>query len=261
MKSPYDRRVFLHDCSVSTFLAVNSMMLLLPSITNAVGEGSERMVFRQKPTVPTGALLPAIQQRLLLEAALNLAKKGNIESKEKLKTILMPLSEEDSINASKNQDVKILKQYDPAKVLRGDLTRACMNLYQTNLNYDSILSNINNPTQAYEITDPEWKKSYIRSKGGLPDIKKVIGADLDMRQLLRNQVQLKLDDASAELYAIDYELQELIALLEEACKSFDLWLDRVNEQNLQDAIQAAMKGETIQIYESYTAGFLPPKQQ
>jgi hypothetical protein len=36
----------------------------------AIDEGGERMVLRRKPTAPTAALLPAIQQRLLLEAAL-----------------------------------------------------------------------------------------------------------------------------------------------------------------------------------------------
>merc|ERR1711862_740678 len=100
---------------------------------------------------------------------------------------------------SKKLDTKVLKMYDPATTLRGDITRAAMNLYQTNLNYNNIIASQSN---AYTVTDTEWKKSYIRDNDGLPDISKLIGADLDIRQLLRNDVQQKLDDAAAELYYV-----------------------------------------------------------
>ena len=151
--------------------------------------------------------------------------------------------------------MKIIQQYNPATVLRGDLVRATMNLYQTNLNYNNLL---NNPEEAFTVTDPNWKKSYIRANNGLPDLKKLIGADLDMRQLLRNQVQLKIDDAAAELYASDCDNEELVSLLQEATQNFDLWLNRVRTGDVRDALKAALAGESVKIYDSYAAGFLPP---
>ena len=151
----------------------------------------------------------------------------------------------------KNQDAKLLKQYSPSRVLSGDLVRASMNLYTANLNYGAAISSNtnkdngkNNPAaDVYEVTDPAWKKSYIRANDGLPSVDKVVAADLDLRDLLRNQVQLKLDDASAEWYNSNNDcddIQEFRALLQEAAASFDLWLDRIAEKDVQEALQAAL---------------------
>jgi len=236
-----NRRSFLDSIFTSAFVAQ-----LLPERAFCIGEGEQRMVFKQKPTAPIGALVPAIQQRLLVEAAVDLVGKGDTG---KLKSFLSRLDEENRI-----PDSKLLESYDTALVLRGDLTRATMNLYQLNLNYNNLLAN---PNEAFTVTDQAWKKSYIRANDGLPDLKRIIGADLDMRQLLRNQVQLKLDDASAELYADDCDVEELDHLLREAANNFDLWLDRVRTGDVQDALKVALKGETITIYEPYNAGFLP----
>jgi len=214
----------------------------------AVGEGTERMVFKQKPTAPIDALLPAIQQRLLLEAALNVlggTSKQNQPTTESeklqgLKSILPPLDESPNFNNQNgSQNSRVLKEYPPDKALRGAVIRATMNVYQLNLNYDNLLNK--NPNDAIEITDPGWKKSYIRANDGLPDLPKIVGADIDMRQLLRNQVQLKIDDAAAELYANDCDLDELMALLQDAARNFDLWLDRVRAGDVRDAIRIAQK--------------------
>ena len=225
---------------------------LHPVTAHALGEGEERMVFKQKPTAPMAALIPAVQQRLLLEASLELLNKGEIE---KVKKILSPLDGDYMPNIDGQQNMNVIKKHNPAKVLRGDLVRATMNLYQTNLNYNNILGN---PTDAFIITDPAWKKSFIRENGGLPALQRVIGADLDMRQLLRNQVQLKIDDAAAELYAPDRDDKELMALLQEAARNFDLWIDRVRMGDVRDALQAILSGESVQVYDTYAAGFLPP---
>ena len=239
----------------SSLVSASALLLQSPHDARAVGEGAERMVFRQKPTAPIGALVPAIQQRLLLEGAVDLTSKNEFD-KSKLKDVVPPLDEDAAFGNTNSRDAKVFKKYNPAYVLRGDLTRATMNLYQTNLNYNNLLSN---PEEAFTITDSDWKKSYIRANDGLPDLHKVIGADLDMRQLLRNKVQQKLDDAAAELYAEDCDDEELRGLLKEAAQSFDLWLDRVRYGDVRDAIEAALKGERIQVYDSFAAGFLPPK--
>jgi hypothetical protein len=109
-----------------------------------------------------------------------------------------------------------LKQYNSAKVLRGDLVRASMNLYTTNLDYS-----MRNSNSGYDVIDTEWKKSYIRANGGLPDIRMVIGADLDLRYLYRNEVETKLEDAAAELYSTDCNYEELQLLLRQASTTFD----------------------------------------
>jgi hypothetical protein len=230
--------------------------VLKPARAELVGEGEQRMVLRQKPTAPVGALLPAIQQRLLLEAALKLVSSSWDESsKQELQSILPPLDEQSSKLGTK-QDVRVLKRYNPAKILRGDLTRAAMNLYTTNLNYNNLRRN---PNDAYSVTDPKWKKSYIRANDGLPDIQKVIGADLDLRNLYRNQVELNMDDAAAELYATDCNQEELRNLLTGATEAFDQWLDRIRYGDVRDALEAALTGQTTHVYDSWAAGFIPPQ--
>jgi hypothetical protein len=158
------------------------------------------MLFNKKPAAPIEALLPAIQQRLLLEAALELLPSNSnhnpveIDSSTTLLNIksILPMLDDSLkfMNQDGSQNSRVLKQYAPNEVLRGDVVRAAMNVYQLNLNYDDILNMI--PSDALLITDPEWKKSHIRANDGLPDLQKVVGADIDVRQLLRNQVQLNI---------------------------------------------------------------------
>ena len=255
--SSRQRRAFLSNLATATTSSIILPVLLQlvepPKDARAIGEGEQRMVFKEKPTAPIDALLPAIQQRLLLELALEACKERKWE---KLKSILPPLDDEASIIGTK-QDLKVLKRYNPAQVLKGNLVRATMNLFTTNLNYDNLLAK-SSPTEAYDVTDPAWKKSYIRSNDGLPDIQKLIGADLDLRYLYRNQVQLKLDDAAAELYAADCDEHDLQHLLEEAAAAFDQWLDRVRYGDVREALELALQGKTAKVYDSWAAGFLPP---
>ncbi|CAB9531191.1 expressed unknown protein [Seminavis robusta] len=256
------RDVFWHLATTATTSSL--LVLLVPPFhqeARAIGEGEQRMVLREKPTAPIGALLPAIQQRLLLQAALELAQSSQQPQQlEKLQTILPPLDDQSSKRGT-SQDVRVLQQYNPAKVLRGDLIRACMNLYTTNLNYDKLLQTARDDA-AYTVTDPTWKKSYIRANDGLPDIQKVIGADLDLRYLYRNQVELKVDDAAAELYYAsdnnnNIDREELISLLREATLAFDQWLDRIRYGDVRDALEAALSGKTTRVYDSWASGFLP----
>ena len=235
-----------------------------------------RMVFRRKPTAPVGALIPAVQQRLLLEVAIDAAKAKNTSKIKRIIPELVPKKKDTTTanndnyyNSSGGSDYSIIGASQT--VLRGDVTRAAMDLYQTNLDYNSILggrdpnSNNNNDATtavtatAFTVTDPRWKKSYIRANDGLPDIRKVIGADLDVRQLFRNDVQQKLDDAAAELYDTTVcDEEELLTLLLEAAVSFDQWLDRIRYGDIRDAIEKAGNGERPKIYDTYTAGFRPP---
>ena len=99
----------------------------------SIGEGAERILFNKKPTAPIEALLPAIQQRLLLEAALELLPNtSNHDSIEldsstallHLRSILPPLDDSPRFkNQNGSQNRQVLQKYAPDKVLRGEVVR------------------------------------------------------------------------------------------------------------------------------------------
>ncbi|KAL3939858.1 MAG: hypothetical protein SGBAC_005493 [Bacillariaceae sp.] len=228
----------------------------------AVGEGEERMVLTRKPTAPRGALIPALQQRILLEECVSLLSKALIEKKEnvtgesqrmldKLKSIIAPLSDR-TPSFTEKQPNPILEPLPNQQYLQGKVVRVAMNLYTSNLRFESNLP-------SYSVTDPDWKKSYIRQNDGLPDITKVLQADMDLRDLYRNSIVTYLDDASAELYCKDVDLVELNRLLTQAAQEFDLWLDRIDDAEVKLELQAVLEGKTPKIYKSSFAGFVPPK--
>ena len=298
------------DSGASKYPKASSISFSSTTSSLSVGlveEGPERIKLKRKPSAPVGALVPSIQQRLLLEVCIDAAKNKDLQ---KLKSIIPPLSS--STTTSRNtrssqssNQLRLLKQNDPSRVLRGDVTRAAMDLYQVNLNYNTIFddddeksdssvtasstntvdrsssssNNSNNNADpsfpavkdVIDITDPVWKKSYIRSNDGLNSdfVSKVIGADIDLRQLLRNQVQTYLDDAAAELYYVSgrtsrttpgntdddddnnddddgitsssgCDCDELVELLQLAAKNFDLWLERVRYGDVREAIQMVL---------------------
>ena len=245
-----------------TFLVTTTSPTIYNEAAVAVGEGEQRMILTRQPKAPTGALLPAAQQRLLLEKCRVLAADlANADSEREettirqLQSILVALEDDNDAASSSNKkrnnnkDLNTMLKKSPAKVLSGDLVRAAMNIYTANLSYG----------EAYAVTDPNWKKNYIRANDGLPDIKQVIVADLDLRDLYRNQVQLRLDDASAELYSPTCDIDELQSLLREAAESFDQWLGMISNADVTEALQAALEGKSLQVYDSFYAGFVPPK--
>ncbi|KAL3907310.1 MAG: hypothetical protein SGILL_008927 [Bacillariaceae sp.] len=259
------RRGFLYQAATLPSAILLSTALMKPDPALAVGEGAERMVFRAKPSAPVGALLPAMQQRLLLEAVMELAsglQESDVVSddddqkrRQQISSVLLSLdSNKLSSIQSKNQDYKIMKQHSPSRVLSGDLVRAAMNIYTANLNYGT---NNSNPSDIYTVTDPSWKKAYIRANDGLPSAVNVINADLDLRDLYRNEVQQKMDDASAEWYSSTRDLKEFRELLKQAASSFDGWLDRISDKDVKEAIQAVLDGKELQLYEPFSSGFLP----
>ncbi|KAG7345492.1 hypothetical protein IV203_033023 [Nitzschia inconspicua] len=268
--SSTSRRSFLWRTSRDSVMIAASVTAIPVATASqkalAMGEGSERMVFKQAPTAPVGALLPAVQQRLLLEALREMASalatdeesKNRMQRRQQIESILLPLSDDNSFMFNgKHQDYKLLKKYSPSKVLSGGLVRASMNIYTANLSYSNTANKNNYPNDVYDVTDPTWKKAYIRAYDGLPSVDKVIAADLDLRDLYRNQIQQKLDDASAEWYNTNRDIKEFCGLLNDAAASFDLWLDRISEQDVKAALQTVLEGKEIQIYETYSAGFIP----
>ena len=266
-----------HRCRRDLFRHLAASAAAGASVANAADDASvqqqqqhdeeqqPRMVLKQKPSAPIAALLPAVQQRLLLERCLALLEEetrsssggsGNDDTARKLRSVLLEL---DDAGGGRGAVTFELKRHPPDRYLGGGVVRAAMDLCASNLSYGA--------DPDYAVTDKRWKKSYIRSNGKLPDARQVVEADLNLRELYRNQVQLKVDDASAELYAdsirasnglgvVDYD--ELRNLLREAAEAFDLWLDLVDEGDVGNAVQAALEGQRARIYDSYYAGFIPP---
>ena len=251
IKHAIDRRTLL----TIPFGFGTSCVLSRPSPCRALGEGEQRMKFQEKPRAPVAALVPAIQQRLLIEACISKLSTLNGNNQEQSLESIMSVIVKPSDIASdrKNRDKSIMKQYQTRNKLSGALVRAAMNIYTANLSYDNL--------DQFQVTDAQWKKSYIREYGGLPNLKQVIQADLNIRDLYCNKVQLNLDDAAAELYSLQEgdSLGDLRDLLTEAANSFDLWLEMVDDKDLAAALQLVAEGKDVKVLDSYFAGFVPNK--
>jgi hypothetical protein len=114
--------------------------------------------------------------------------------------------------------------------LSGAAVRAAMNVYTANLQFG----------ESYILTaSPSVKKELIRKYDGLPDVKQVITADLDLRDLYRNQAQTTIEDIQAELYRQEPDPAELVVLLAEAKKAYVLWFAFIAESAIREALQLA----------------------
>ena len=219
--------------TASTVAAASTPMESVPEtqsqgISNDDNDGvssrQQRMAFKNRPKAPTRFLVPVTQQRLLLEKCLKLSERlvlstndATALSQESSSAILDTLQELKSIlidpsssTSDKNRnpyytpnlkyqqrmerDQTILREYFDSKgsrqQLSGTVLLAAMNTYTDHLTY----------SPDYVVNDENWKKAYIRSNGGLPNVEQLVRADMDLRVMYRNQVQLRVDDASAEFY-------------------------------------------------------------
>jgi len=113
--------------------------------------------------------------------------------------------------------------------------REAFNYYTRQLQFD---------TEYYILTaSAEVKKQMIRDDA-LPDIKSVIVADLDLRDLVRNQVLDAFDDAKFELeYQVkNYEKgdgfddKELMEVFLRAKKECDEWFSFISEEDVKTAM-------------------------
>jgi hypothetical protein len=211
-----------------------------------------------RPTAPTEALVPATQQRLLLEKAAGLAKllveecniaapssssisssssssSRGVDLLDQLKEIFEPPVETParktavSMTRRYKVDEQVLQRAVATK-LSGATVRAAMNVYSANLRFG----------ESYMLTATgSTKKELIRQYDGLPDVKLVISADLDLRDLYRNQVQTTIEDIQAELYRSVPDPAEVVALLAEAKKVYGSWFALISENDTREALQLA----------------------
>jgi hypothetical protein len=114
--------------------------------------------------------------------------------------------------------------------------RRAFNIYTTNLNF--------NPNKYVYSGSREEKKKLIR-EDRLPSATEVIRSDLDARDLYRNEVQTKLDDARSEyLYQkrVGFEdANELVGLLKDAKVALDSWFDFIPDEDVKLALEAVKR--------------------
>jgi hypothetical protein len=199
-----------------------------------------------RPRAPTEALVPATQRRLLLEKAVGLAnllatkndaasKEQNSSKLDQLKEIFEPpipsTPRKTAVSATRRYKLEEkMEQRANANMLSGAGVRAAMNLYTAKLQFG----------ESYILTaSPSVKKALIAKYDGLPDVKQVITADLDLRDLYRNLAQTTIEDIQAELYREEPDPTELVNLLAEATKAFGSWFEVISENDIREATQRA----------------------
>ena len=224
-KQSQNRRSFLSTISILTI----SPTMQMPS--HAIDDTNIR-----KPWAPIESLLPATRVRLLIQQSIDLTQQlitcsTNEQSKTsnqiepiltKLTQILSPPLDNSNIQPNKS-------------------IRLAFNTYTAYLRYDD----------RYTLNvSPKEKKSMVR-EDRLPDVKQVITADLDLRDLYRNLVIENVDEARAELrYLLNIydkgdslDGTELLRLLKNANDACDEWFGFIGDEEVKAALNAVLDSE------------------
>jgi hypothetical protein len=224
------------------------LLLLAPAFspTLARADADPRV---NRPRAPLEALVPASTQRVLLTKSLAIANQladdpkkitnngGNAPAQDdlqaSLKNILEPPNEfefqrpNNSLQLRYKSDQKAAKE--KLERLSGRSIRASLNIYTANLRFG----------EAYVLTASSEERKRLIRNDQLPDVKAVITADLDLRDLYRNKIQTLVDDAQAELYSSNLDPEELQNLLKEASGALDKWFEFIYSQDVEDARKVA----------------------
>eukprot|EP00562_Extubocellulus_spinifer_P012569 CAMPEP_0178546758 /NCGR_PEP_ID=MMETSP0697-20121206/4321_1 /TAXON_ID=265572 /ORGANISM="Extubocellulus spinifer, Strain CCMP396" /LENGTH=389 /DNA_ID=CAMNT_0020179363 /DNA_START=36 /DNA_END=1205 /DNA_ORIENTATION=+ len=113
--------------------------------------------------------------------------------------------------------------------------RAALNSYTNNLVFG----------ESYKLNaDKQERRRLIRTYDQLPDVTSVVRSDLDLRDLYRNQILTKMDDARAECQYLKEsntdEYDELLSLLKEVQTACQEWFDFVPEKDKREALDIVM---------------------
>ena len=198
-------------------------------ITTAPSDSSHR------PRAPLAALLPAMQQRLLLEQCLSLTTMylttSTTSEEEYLLSQLKSILPQDTDTDTDTESITNhwSSHYQQQKQLSGMTIRTSCNIYTAQLRF----------ADTYILTtDQTIKSRIIRRDGGIPTVQQVVIADLDLRDLYRNEMQTLVDDATAELYSPNRSKKELNSLLIKTLQASDKWLAFISEDDIMEARHA-----------------------
>ncbi len=211
-------------------------LIVAPQVAMADDSHSTVLQAAKKPWAPTEALLPATRVRLLLNRSIALAdelasfsstatgistnEKARIEEiLEQLGSILVPPTSASDLKPNKS-------------------IRLAFNTYTAYLRYDEKFTLNGSPSE---------RKKLIR-EDRIPDVKQVITADLDLRDLYRNQVLTNVDEARAELrYQMDegakgngVDGEELLRLLNAAGNACDEWFNLISIDDIKEAMEIVL---------------------
>jgi hypothetical protein len=255
--SPSRRRVVASALSIFSLASAdclfwNSNGIGMDKVAYAVEPSSER-----RPYAPIEALIPATQQRILLSKAMETVQRlradpSSCQAVSSDSATSAPLPCIDSLrqyfappqpSLAKRAAISMTKRYqDDRQVLQdlerkqssftlllsGKAIRAACNVYTANLRFG----------ESYLLTaSPSDKSRLIRTYSQLPDVKQVITADLDLRDLYRNQIQTLIEDAQAEVYRDEPDLDELSDILKEASGYLDQWYGLIDPVDVQKATE------------------------
>lgn len=223
-------------------LAPSAWLLVHPTVGHADDKASDPL--QNRPFAPVAALVPATKQRLLLQRATVLAEQltgsdgaSSSDLVEQLRSIVAspsvvyPAPRDNSLTRPFINDSKILAQVRLDQ-LSGAALRAAMNAYTSQLRFG----------ESYVLTaDPATKKRFLREYNRLPDVQQVIAADLDLRDLYRNQAQTAADDLAAELAREQPDPTEIVSLVREIGTAVNQWFGLIAERDVEQALARGME--------------------
>jgi hypothetical protein len=249
------RRQWLGTPVVAAGLSV--LVSSQPSVAVATEELAP-LVNESRPYAPSpAALVPATEQRLLLRYALQLALQmttttiaaatpTSTDTTNRWEFLRQVVVADDDENDKKDTGTRraALGQanrsfFQPpsstssnptsttSHALSGRRVRRACNYYTAQLRF----------ADSYVLTgNAADRKQWIRQNNGLPDVKQVIVADLDLRDLYRNAVQSALQDAAAELRRDEPEAAEVVELLQVAETNLNQWFALIRPADVQAAL-------------------------
>ena len=156
-----------------------------------------------RPYAPTEALVPATRVRLLLESMLD--------------------------PDTSMQQMQLILQ---SPYLVSSEIRRAFNTYTANLRFG----------EAYTLNASGMKRKELIRNDALPDVKTVITADLDLRDLQRNSILTNVDDLRAE---VNYQLRqpttrqdptEAQRILNDIVDSLTAWFGYIGEEDVRAAV-------------------------
>lgn len=190
------------------------------------GRAARADPLENRPYAPMDALLPITNQRLLLKGALSFVESCEVGCD------LLPVRE-------------ILGDPEARRMnpdqLSGTSIRASCNIYTANLRFGDT----------YVLTASPGERSRMIRNDALPDVKTVITADLDLRDLYRNQAQTKVEEAQYELYRSNPDIAELRVLLFDAMDAMDQWFALIASNDVsmaeEEVTHLRERGKTVDI--------------
>ncbi|GFH55257.1 hypothetical protein CTEN210_11733 [Chaetoceros tenuissimus] len=236
---PSNRRDFFSKSSMSILSMIPILNLSLPNDAYAAETINSQQSQGRIQWAPLEALLPATRVRILIQKALQYS----ID----LETSLQqdPISTSNVKEIFQNLSQILAPPLQNQEMKPNKSIQIAFDTYTTYLRYDD----------SYTLNVTPQEKSKMIRQDLLPDVKQVIQSDLDLRDLYRNAVMSRVDDARAELRYLlgiwdnyllngkwdeDLNAQELVTLLQDANSACNDWFHLISEEDVNAALNSLL---------------------